>query len=288
MSNNPTHATTNSCGSCSFRSRSSGRGSPSPVSASFFRVPRAGVLVSHSSLRSSPAVLTAISLLVSASLVVSACSSTSDDEVGGPGESGGTTGGTAIETGGTGGGTSIGSGGISTGGVSTGGVSTGGSATGGRLGSGGAPAGGSMTGGRLGSGGVSASGGDGGSATGGQTASGGDGVGGSDSGGRTGAGGTSTGTPSAGCGKAPTLKSGQQSIQSGGQNRSFMLRLPETYDNNHPHRLIFAFHWNGGSMNDVDGGGTSGYTWSYYGLREQAENSTIFVAPQGNNAGWAN
>jgi len=52
--------------------------------------------------------------------------------------------------------------------------------------------------------------------------------------------------------------------------------------------LIFGFHWNGGTAEDVDGGGTSGYTWSYYGLREQAGSSTIFVAPQGNNNGWAN
>jgi poly(3-hydroxybutyrate) depolymerase len=45
-------------------------------------------------------------------------------------------------------------------------------------------------------------------------------------------------------------------------------------------------------MGDVDGGGTSGYTWSYYGLREKADNSTnskmIFITPQGNGNGWAN
>jgi poly(3-hydroxybutyrate) depolymerase len=44
-------------------------------------------------------------------------------------------------------------------------------------------------------------------------------------------------------------------------------------------------------MNDIDGGGSSGYTWSYYGLREQADKSTnakmIFVAPDG-NGGWPN
>jgi poly(3-hydroxybutyrate) depolymerase len=71
-----------------------------------------------------------------------------------------------------------------------------------------------------------------------------------------------------------------------------MLRIPANYDNTRPYRLIFAFHWNGGTMGDVDGGGTSGYTWSYYGLREQADASsefnTIFVAPQGNGNGWAN
>jgi poly(3-hydroxybutyrate) depolymerase len=97
---------------------------------------------------------------------------------------------------------------------------------------------------------------------------------------------------SVGCGKATTLTSGSRTIQSGGQNRSYMLRIPANYDNTRPYRLVFAFHWNGGTMGDVDGGGTSGYTWSYYGLREQADatpsQNTIFVAPQGNGNGWAN
>jgi poly(3-hydroxybutyrate) depolymerase len=96
---------------------------------------------------------------------------------------------------------------------------------------------------------------------------------------------------SAGCGKAPTLTSGSHTIQSGGQNRSYILRLPANYDSNHPYRLVFGFHWNGGTANDVDSGGTDGYNWSYYGLRRLADaagNGTIFVAPQGNSNGWAN
>ena len=105
--------------------------------------------------------------------------------------------------------------------------------------------------------------------------------------GSTGTAGTTGVTPSAGCGKTPTLTSGAQKI--GGRN--YMIRIPPSYDNKHPYPLVFGFHWNGGNMNDVDGGGTSGYTWSYYGLREQADNSTnqkmIFVAPDG-NGGWPN
>jgi poly(3-hydroxybutyrate) depolymerase len=95
----------------------------------------------------------------------------------------------------------------------------------------------------------------------------------------------------AGCGKAPTLSSGNHTIQSGGQNRSYILRLPASYDNNHPYRLVFGFHWYGGTANDVDSGGSDGYNWSYYGLRrlaDAANNGTIFVAPQGNGNGWAN
>jgi poly(3-hydroxybutyrate) depolymerase len=94
--------------------------------------------------------------------------------------------------------------------------------------------------------------------------------------------------PPAGCGKASTLASGTHTIQSSGQNRSYILRVPDNYDSNHGYRLIFAFHWNGGTANDVDSGGADGAAWSYYGLRQQANNSTIFVAPQGNGNGWAN
>ncbi|MEU5262143.1 RICIN domain-containing protein [Amycolatopsis sp. NPDC021455] len=95
----------------------------------------------------------------------------------------------------------------------------------------------------------------------------------------------------AGCGKAPGLASGNHTISSGGQNRSYILRVPNNYDNNHQYRLFVGLHWRGGTMNDVDSGGTDGYNWSYYGLRRLADNSgnnTIFVAPQGNGNGWAN
>src|SRR6185369_11056779 len=78
------------------------------------------------------------------------------------------------------------------------------------------------------------------------------------------------------------------SIQSSGQNRTYILRLPDGYDSNHPYRLVFGFHWNGGTANDVDSGGTVGYLWSYYGLRALSNNSAIFVAPQGIGNGWAN
>jgi poly(3-hydroxybutyrate) depolymerase len=94
----------------------------------------------------------------------------------------------------------------------------------------------------------------------------------------------------AGCGRAPGLASGNQTIQSGGQTRSYILRLPPNYDSNHPYRLIFGFHWNGGTANDVDSGGSDGYVWSYYGLRalsDAAGAGSIFVAPQGNGNGWA-
>jgi poly(3-hydroxybutyrate) depolymerase len=94
---------------------------------------------------------------------------------------------------------------------------------------------------------------------------------------------------SAGCGKAPTLTSGTYTIQSGGKNRSFILRVPDGYDRNRPYRLVFGFHWLGGTSTDVATGRTvDPGTWAYYGLQRLADNSAVFVAPQGLDNGWAN
>ncbi|MDI6104652.1 RICIN domain-containing protein [Actinoplanes sp. NEAU-A12] len=94
--------------------------------------------------------------------------------------------------------------------------------------------------------------------------------------------------PTAGCGRAPALNSGTHTIQSNGRSRSFILRVPANYNNSNPYRLIFGFHWRGGTMNDVASGGTSGSSWAYYGMQEQSNNSAILVAPQGFGNGWAN
>ena len=77
----------------------------------------------------------------------------------------------------------------------------------------------------------------------------------------------------AGCGKAPSLNSGPHTISSGGQNRSYILRVPSNYDNNRQYRLFVGLHWLGGTANDVDSGGSDGYNWSYYGLRKLADGS---------------
>lgn len=91
-----------------------------------------------------------------------------------------------------------------------------------------------------------------------------------------------------GCGKSPTLQSGTHAIQSGGKSRSFILRIPAGYNRDNPYRLIFAFHWRGGTANEIETGGTSGRAWSYYGQLEQSNNTAILVAPQGLGNGWAN
>ncbi len=94
---------------------------------------------------------------------------------------------------------------------------------------------------------------------------------------------------SAGCGKAPALDNGEIAV--GDDGRSYILRIPETYDATHPYRLVLAYHWRGGSARAVAEG--IGATESpFYGLWNESDSSTIFVAPvglgSGTDTGWPN
>jgi poly(3-hydroxybutyrate) depolymerase len=100
--------------------------------------------------------------------------------------------------------------------------------------------------------------------------------------------GSTTLAASPGCGKTPTLRSGTHTIQSGGKSRSFILSIPDNYNNTSQHRLIFGFHWWGGTAEQVAGGGSDGSVYAHYGLRALANNTAIFIAPQGIGNGWAN
>lgn len=87
----------------------------------------------------------------------------------------------------------------------------------------------------------------------------------------------------AGCGKTPTLKSGTQTMTVNGKQRRWILRIPDGYNNTQPYRFIFGLHWLNANMNAVDGGSAP-----YYGLKNLAKNTAIFVAPDGLNQGWGN
>jgi poly(3-hydroxybutyrate) depolymerase len=95
---------------------------------------------------------------------------------------------------------------------------------------------------------------------------------------------------SAGCGKTRSLANGTISIESNG-SRSYILRAPDNYDASHPYRLVLAYHWMGGTAQQV-AGGTGATESPFYGLWDLANNSTIFVAPvglgSGQNTGWPN
>lgn len=85
---------------------------------------------------------------------------------------------------------------------------------------------------------------------------------------------------SPGCGLGP-IESGTKTVDINGQTREYILKVPDNYDPNIPHRFIIGYHWLGGSMHNVADAG-------YYGLEPLAQGSAIFVAPQGLDAGWAN
>lgn len=94
---------------------------------------------------------------------------------------------------------------------------------------------------------------------------------------------------SEGCGKARTLQNGRINLNVNGLNRSYILRAPDNYTNQNPYRLIIGYHWLGGDALQVANGGNGAATETpYYGLWNLAQNSTIFIAPEGIDKGWAN
>jgi polyhydroxybutyrate depolymerase len=211
------------------------------------------------------------------------CSSDPDSNPPGTGPTGGT-GGSSTGTGGaktTGtGGTLTPTGGTApvtggTAGKATGGVASGGMSGGGSTSKGGSATGGSMTGsGGMGKGGGSFGTGGAGGSGGGSSKGGSSGASGSSGSG----GGTATGK-SAGCGSTTAPKSGNYMISVGGENRSYILKLPDNYNASNPYRLMVAFHWLSGTAQNVA-------SENYYGLWSLSEGSTIFVAPQGKDNQW--
>ncbi|KAF1944299.1 alpha/beta-hydrolase [Clathrospora elynae] len=86
-----------------------------------------------------------------------------------------------------------------------------------------------------------------------------------------------------GCGKASGLTSGVKTMTVNGKQRRWTLRVPNNYDSTRPYRFIFGLHWLNGDMTSVSGGSAP-----YYGLASLAQESAIFVAPDGLNRGWGN
>lgn len=91
---------------------------------------------------------------------------------------------------------------------------------------------------------------------------------------------------SAGCGRASSLASGEATIDVGGTAREYILKVPDGYDPDTAHKLIFGWHWLSGQASDVAGGQITG--GPYYGLDALANGTAIFVAPNGIDNGWAN
>jgi poly(3-hydroxybutyrate) depolymerase len=68
--------------------------------------------------------------------------------------------------------------------------------------------------------------------------------------------------------------------------RAYILKIPEPYDTNKLHKLIFGWHPRGGNADTVATGRLGG--GPYYGLEQRAAGSAIFVSPDGLDQGWAN
>lgn len=95
---------------------------------------------------------------------------------------------------------------------------------------------------------------------------------------------------SAGCGKDPSITSKTYTMAVNGKQREYIMKLPDGYDKDHPYRLVFTWHQLGGSATKIVNGEdpNHGGVLPYYGLPPLANNSAIFVVPNGLNAGWAN
>lgn len=91
--------------------------------------------------------------------------------------------------------------------------------------------------------------------------------------------------PSAGCAAGANPPVGVQTLDVDGTERSYIVSLPEDYDPTLPYPLVFAFHGLGGSAELVSGR-------YYFGLEEPGGKPTVFVYPDGldagDGAGWAN
>lgn len=86
---------------------------------------------------------------------------------------------------------------------------------------------------------------------------------------------------SSGCGSPTTLESGTFNIDVDGTEREYILSMPESYDPKKPYKLIFGFHWRGANAIDIENN-------DFYGLRNIANDTAIFVSPDSFGDGWTN
>ena len=85
---------------------------------------------------------------------------------------------------------------------------------------------------------------------------------------------------SAGCGKAPEIASSMYNngkhiaFMSGTMAREYILSVPTTYDNKKPYKLVIAYH-------ELNGNDDEMYRNKYYHLQPLSNDTTIFIAPNG-------
>ncbi|KAI0536207.1 carbohydrate esterase family 1 protein [Xylaria digitata] len=99
--------------------------------------------------------------------------------------------------------------------------------------------------------------------------------------------------PSPGCGNAPKLITPDAAktpltLTSNSKTRQYYVKMPSSYDKDHPYRLILTLHALGGNAQQVTVG-TGGYL-PWYGMPDMVNDtlSAVYVAPNGLNNGWGN
>lgn len=223
-------------------------------------------------------------MAIAFTLGVAACSQNSDpadsnDVTGGAaGNTAGTNAGGSATSGSSGAGTNAGAGGGAAGSPTSGGAggSSGVTSNGGTSGA--------ASGGRSGEAGESGAGN--GAASGSENAGSGNDAGNAGNGGSAGAAGApNDAVPSPGCGNE-TFASGTFTIDVGGTEREYILKLPDDYDPDRPYPLVFGWH---GRMYDAEwvANGEPPLTGPYFGIEDEAAGGAIFVAPQALETGWS-
>ena len=100
--------------------------------------------------------------------------------------------------------------------------------------------------------------------------------------------------PSAGCGKNSSLQKTKSvengdrfEMRVGSENREYFITLPKNYDNNKPHKVLFAMHCMGSNAEDfVHHSPDQDHPSPYYGQQKlDTEGNYIFVAPRGDTDG---
>jgi poly(3-hydroxybutyrate) depolymerase len=79
------------------------------------------------------------------------------------------------------------------------------------------------------------------------------------------------------------LQNGSNTVQSSGMSRTYVLRIPDDYDDNRPYRLILSYHGANGSGTQIAAG-----SGGYFGLLALSMGTAIFVAPNGTGGLWSN
>jgi poly(3-hydroxybutyrate) depolymerase len=101
-------------------------------------------------------------------------------------------------------------------------------------------------------------------------------------GGNPGSGGSDTGSggtepqPTSGCDAASWPDNGRATIDVDGTEREYVFTAPDGYDGTTPMKLIFVWHGLGGTIDNMDN-----QFFSYYGMGNVADGSTILAAGQG-------